>query len=56
MKPPVDYRGIAGRMLRGNKVYLGGSSSPNPTGRNQHKTMANAYLMRKKKLAKKRGV
>lgn len=53
MKPPIDFKGVTGKLLRGNNIYPGGTTSPNPTGRNQHMTMANAYLKRKKLLAKK---
>jgi hypothetical protein len=45
----VDFKGIAGRMLRGNKVYGAGGTKPNPTGRNQWSSRtAHARLMRKK--------
>lgn len=44
----VDFRGAAGRMLRGNKVYNGGATTPNPTGRNSARAA--------KSLLKKRGI
>ncbi len=34
---PVDYAGLAGKLLRGTKIYGGGGTSPNPTGFNQHR-------------------
>ena len=49
MNPLIDFKGAAGRMLRGNKVYgAGGGSSPNPIGRNQHSKAAKAILNKKK--------
>ena len=30
------FKGKEGALLRGNKVYNGGGTSPNPSGRNQH--------------------
>jgi hypothetical protein len=51
MKPPIDFKSTAGRMLRGNNVYgAGGASSPNPTGLNQHKKAAKMVLKKKRKL------
>ncbi len=49
--PQVDFKGAAGRMLRGNNVYgAGGGTSPNPSGKNQWQSRAaTARILRKKK-------
>lgn len=45
----IDFKGAAGRMLRGNKVYGNGANKPNPKGKNQYSSgAAYARLMRKK--------
>jgi len=44
---PLDYRSTSGRMLRGNPVYKGGSSIPNPTGVNTKR--AASLLLKKRK-------
>lgn len=46
VREQVDYRGVAGMMLRGRNVYGAGGTSPNPTGQNQHSNAAKAYLKR----------
>ena len=49
--PQVDFKGAAGRMLVGKKVYgAGGGTSPNPSGKNQWASRAaTARILRKKK-------
>jgi len=51
MKNPnlIDFRGVAGRMLRGNPVYNGNSRAPNPTGRNQYQAAAKLKLRNMKR-------
>jgi hypothetical protein len=49
-KPTVDYRGIAGTMLRGKNVYGAGGTSPNPSGINQYRKLAALKLKRKAKI------
>jgi len=47
-----DTRSTVGRYLRGNNVYNGTGSSPNPTGMNQYpkNLQAAAKLRRKRKV------
>jgi len=40
----IDFRGPAGRLLRGNKVYGYGGTSPNPRGKNQYSSIAKKAL------------
>jgi hypothetical protein len=56
MTKPVDYRGIAGTMLRGKNVYPGGTTSPNPSGNNQWKNSAEIVLRRRKIAARKKAM
>lgn len=44
----IDFKGAAGRMLRGNKVYGTGSNTPNPKGKNQYSGAAAKRIARKK--------
>lgn len=51
MANPNDPRSAVGRYSRGNNVYNGAGSSPNPSGTNQYpkNLQAAAALRRKKK-------
>lgn len=43
---PNDFRGKPGALLRGDKIYNGGTRAPNPVGRNQHSGLQNAIKQR----------
>jgi len=44
---PIDFKGPAGMMLRGKKVYGLGGTTPNPTGRNTQR-IAKSLLDKRK--------
>jgi hypothetical protein len=47
-----DPRSTTGRYLRGNNVYGGGGTSPNPVGKNQYPTdLAAAAKLRRRRNA-----